>query len=51
MGQIVDEVEASPAMAALRQNYRRKFDYASGIEWGVAMVAVKPLCAIVRAVQ
>jgi predicted nucleotidyltransferase component of viral defense system len=51
MAQIVDEVEASPAMAALWQNYRRKFDYAFVIEWSDAMAAARTLFAIVRAAK
>jgi len=48
MNLILDEVASSPDMVALWRNYRRKFDYASGIEWHDAMTAVRSLCAIVR---
>ena len=41
---ILDEVESSPDMAALWNNYQRKFEYAAHIGWGDIMQAVRKLC-------
>lgn len=41
---ILDEVESSPDMAVLWNNYQRKFEYAADIGWGDIMQAVRKLC-------
>ena len=45
MGLILDEVESSPEMMALWENYQRKFEYAADIGWSEVMQAVRMLCA------
>jgi predicted nucleotidyltransferase component of viral defense system len=43
---ILDEIEASREMAALWENYRRKFSYAADVSWSAAMCSVRKLCGI-----
>ena len=43
---ILDEVEDSPELAALWDNYRSKFDYAAGISWREVMKSVRKLYGI-----
>jgi len=45
MSLILDEVESSPEMMTLWENYQRKFEYAADIGWSEVMRAVRTLCA------
>lgn len=48
MDLILNEVAVSPDMAALWKNYQHKYDYAVGIHWDDAILAVKKFCDIIR---
>ena len=51
--EVFDEVESSPEMQGLWEAYQRKFSYASDLNWGAVMAAVRQLheygsqCALV----
>ena len=40
---VLDEVEHSPIMQSLWQAYRKKFSYASGLEWTMIMKEIRGL--------
>jgi len=48
MDTIINEIENSPEMIALWENYRRRFEYASNIGWSDVMQAVKKLCSEIK---
>jgi hypothetical protein len=48
MDLILDEVENSPAMIALWENYQRKFEYAADIGWNDVMLAIRKLCSEIK---
>lgn len=45
---IIDEIEGSPDMISLWSNYRKKFDYASDIDWIDVIKSVRTLFAFVN---
>ena len=48
MDTILCEIENSPEMMALWENYQRKFDYAADTGWGIVMQSVRRMCGILR---
>ena len=45
---ILDEVDNSPVIISLWENYQRKFDYAANIGWKAVMESVRRLCSVVK---
>lgn len=43
---VLNEVESSPVMQKLWESYRRKFSYATDLEWSIIMGAVRSLYAL-----
>lgn len=41
---LLDEIQRSPVMTALWNNYQGKFDYAAGITWVLVLNSVRKLC-------
>ncbi len=41
---ILDEIQSDEGMADLWENYKRKFDYASEIQWAEVLQSVRSLC-------
>ncbi|MDD4096800.1 MAG: nucleotidyl transferase AbiEii/AbiGii toxin family protein [Oscillospiraceae bacterium] len=48
MDLVLDELENSPDMQKLWENYQHKFDYAAEISWSDVLKTIKQLCGVLK---